>query len=157
LLAVSTLSLTRPMITATQVIARISSSRMPPGRTWRDRATGLVRATRQALLDEPTLAMLYIQRAGRGPNAIQLARRGLQIYRDAGIPLGPTAEAFRVMRAYTVGFVAFELGRSAGSGPPLPALPADPELVQLAQVPGDTEFNVGLEWLLDGIATRIED
>jgi AcrR family transcriptional regulator len=123
--------------------------RVPPGRGWRARAIGLLQATRATLLSEPTLAMLYVQRAGRGPNAIRLAQQGLQI----------SAEAFRVMIAFTVGFVAFELGRSSAgrSAAPLPPLPPELNLEGPAQPPGDAEFNLGLEWLMDGVATRVQD
>lgn len=133
--------------------------RVPPGRGWRARAIGLLQATRATLLSEPTLAMLYVQRAGRGPNAIRLAQQGLQISADAGIPPEAAAEAFRVMIAFTVGFVAFELGRSSAgrSAAPLPPLPPELNLEGPAQPPGDAEFNLGLEWLMDGVATRVQD
>jgi TetR/AcrR family transcriptional regulator, tetracycline repressor protein len=125
----------------------------PPGRTWRARAIGLLKATRTALLHEPALAMQYVQRAGAGPNAIRLAQQGLQISADAGIPPDRAAEAFRVMIAYTVGFVAFELGRAGAGRPPLPARV---DLDRVARAPGNAEFELGLEWLMDGVATMVE-
>lgn len=128
----------------------------PPGRTWRDRAIGLTRATRTALLAEPTVAMLYIQRAGRGPNAVRLGQQSMQIYADAGIPPAAAAEAFRVMIAYLVGFVGFELSRAADQGEQRP-VPRGSGVEGLALPPGDAEFNLGLEWLINGIATLVED
>lgn len=127
----------------------------PAGRTWQERAIGLLRATRATLLGEPTVAMLYVQRAGRGPNAIRLAEYGMRISADAGIPPALAAESFRVLIAYTVGFVAFELGRSTANSVVRP-LPAGANLDGLAQAPGDAEFNQGLEWLMAGLAARIE-
>jgi AcrR family transcriptional regulator len=128
---------------------------VPPGRGWRARAIGLLQATRATLLSEPTLAMLYVQRAGRGPNAVRLAQQGLQISADAGIPPEAAAEAFRVMIAFTVGFVAFELGRST-AGNAVEPLPPGTNLDGAAQAPGDAEFNLGLEWLMDGVASRVQ-
>jgi len=128
----------------------------PPGRTWRDRAIGLTTATRRTLLAEPAVARLYIQRAGRGPNAVRLGQQSMQIYADAGIPPAAAAEAFRVMIAYLVGFVGFELSRAADQGEQRP-VPAGSGVEGLVRAPGDAEFNRGLEWLIDGIATLIED
>ena len=127
----------------------------PPGRTWQDRATGLLRATRATLRTEPALAMLYLQRAGRGPNAIRLAEHGMRIAADAGIPPAVAAEAFRVMIAYTVGYVAFEISRSASNNAARP-LPAGTDLDELAQSPSDADFNRGLEWLMNGLASTID-
>jgi TetR/AcrR family tetracycline transcriptional repressor len=127
----------------------------PPGRTWQDRVMGLLRATRATLHTEPVLAMLYVQRAGRGPNAIRLAEHSMRIAADAGIPPVVAAEAFRVMIAYTVGFVAFELSRSASDSAARP-LPVGTDLDGLAQSPSDADFNRGLEWLTNGLTSTLK-
>jgi TetR/AcrR family tetracycline transcriptional repressor len=129
--------------------------RPPGGRTWRDRAIGLLQATRATLLAEPALATLYVHRAGRGPNAIRLAQYGLQVSAEAGMDTTLAEESFRVLIAYTVGFVAFEIGRSTGEGR-VPPLPPSAGLDQVALAPGEKEFNLGLEWILDGITAVIE-
>jgi TetR/AcrR family tetracycline transcriptional repressor len=128
----------------------------PPGRTWQDRAIGLLRATRATLHTEPVLAMLYVQRAGRGPNAIRLAEYGMRISADAGMPPAVAAEAFRVLIAYTVGFVAFEIGRATSANEDRP-LPSGTNLEGLDRSAGDSDFNRGLEWLMNGLASTIEE
>ena len=50
----------------------------------------------------------------------------------------------------------FELGRSAASEPAGP-LPPHAHLDGLTTSAGDTEFALGLEWLMDGLAARIAD
>jgi TetR/AcrR family transcriptional regulator, tetracycline repressor protein len=121
-----------------------------PGPTWRDRSIGVLQATRSALLTEPELAMLYAQRPGRGPNAIRLGQYSMQIAADAGMKTELAADAFRVLLAYTVGFVAFEIARS-GSSRTVRDLPPEAGLDELARGAGEREFNLGLAWLLDGI------
>jgi AcrR family transcriptional regulator len=127
--------------------------RPAPGRTWQERAAALLRATRAALLREPAIARLYTQRAGRGPNAIRLAQSAMQICLDAGMPPDAAADSFRVMLAYTVGFVAFELSRSGGGG--VAPLPEQLGLGGYAGSPGDADFERGMAWLMAGLTEEL--
>jgi TetR/AcrR family tetracycline transcriptional repressor len=127
--------------------------RPAPGRTWQERAAGLLRATRAALLEEPAIAKLYTQRAGRGPGAVRLAQTAMQICLDAGMPPEAAADSFRVMLAYTVGFVAFELSRSGGGG--VAPLPEQLGLGAYAGSPGDVDFERGMAWLMAGLTSEL--
>ncbi len=126
--------------------------RWPTTGTWRERNLALLRETRGVLLAEPVIATLYVQRAGRGPNAVRLAQHSLELLAEAGLTGEAAAQVFRVMIAHTVGFVAFEIGRSsAGSAPPPPP---PSRLAGFAESPGDMEFDLGVAWLLDGVMAR---
>lgn len=80
----------------------------------------------------------------------------MRISADAGMPPAVAAEAFRVLIAYTVGFVAFEIGRATSANGDRP-LPSGTNLEGLDRSAGDSDFNRGLEWLMNGLASTIEE
>jgi AcrR family transcriptional regulator len=141
-------------LTDALVDALLGDVRPPDGDGWRQRLDGLVHATRDALRREPALAAMYLQRAGRGPNAIRLAELAADLLREAGLEPERVAEAFRILLAHTVGFVVFETARAAGGGQHRPLPPGTDLDSRLATPTSDQDFDLGLTWLLDGIASR---
>jgi TetR/AcrR family tetracycline transcriptional repressor len=125
--------------------------RWPTEGTWRERTLAVHRETRATLLSEPAIATVYVQRAGRGPNALRLAQRSLQMLDEIGLTGERAAQVFRVLIAHTVGFVAFELSRTHSDRAAAAALPPGTGLDGLAQSPGELEYALGLEWLIDGV------
>jgi AcrR family transcriptional regulator len=118
----------------------------PHGTDWRDGLYGLMTSTHEVLLEHPGLVPLYVARRGaRGPNAQRLGEIMLSLLAARGITGPPAREALRALIVYTIGSAAFTVGT-----------PVDPEL-DGARMPTPAElttnFENGLRWLLEGIAS----
>lgn len=103
----------------------------------------LMASTYDVLLAHRDLVPLYLARQGaRGANAQRLGEIVLTLLARQGVS-GPRArEALRVLIVYTIGFTAF-----ATQAPLMPENEQKPPTGELA-----TNFQSGLQWLLDGIA-----
>lgn len=152
--------------------AVLAGVRAPDGdsRDWRSDLTALMRASRRALLAHPRLVPLFVARPG-GTNALRLGEAVLRLLGRGGIRGQRAVEALRALLVYTLGFAAVEVPRVADpagqdrlaqAAARIQDLPdADfPETravaTQLARHPGDRDFEIGLAWLLAGIAQDAE-
>lgn len=138
-----------------------------PRKRWQDELAGLMRASRRALLAHPALVPLVIARPG-GAQALRLGETALASLARGRVTGRRAVEALRALLVYTLGFTAVEVARidDPDRGKRLEhakdrirALPegAFPQTraveSHLARHPGDRDFEVGLSWLLDGIAS----
>ncbi len=132
---------------------------------WRRALRLIMIRSRAVLLQHPALMPEFLSRPARGANALRLGETMLQFLEKGGVAGAAAVSALRVLLVYTVGFAAQEAPRaadpdgerrhedsmrafSADSQRPLSRAAAG----QLAQHPGDTVFETGLDWLLKGIA-----
>jgi AcrR family transcriptional regulator len=134
------------------------------GADWREALAQLMRASRFVLLAHGGLLPYFLSRPMRGPNAIRLGEATLQHLARAGVEGRAAVDAMRILLVYTFGFAAQEVPRRDDPHPMeretasreafressearfMSSL-ADP----LSKHPGDSTFEAGLAWLLDGI------
>ena len=136
--------------------------------SWQDGLAALMRASRRALLAHPQLVPLFVARPG-GTSALRLGEAALQLLAAGGVRGPQAVEALRALLVYTLGFAAVEVPRAtdpAGAerlararerieGLPPHEFPATRAVAEhLATHPAERDFEVGLAWLLAGIAAR---
>ena len=122
------------------VLATVGSPAEPPD--WRAGLHALMADTHAALLTHPDLVPLFLGRGSRGPEAQRLGDEVEALLASGGIDGVPAREALRILIVYTIGFAAFEVQ------PGFEEADATARRLQLA-----ANFERGLEWLLEGIAT----
>jgi AcrR family transcriptional regulator len=148
---------------------------LPDG--WRAAITAIAQRTREVWARHPWLSSSIGARSGFGPNAMRHVEQSLAAVADLGIE-GP--EAFVVLAAvddYALGHVMRQLGAEAALG--REGLDADewrrtmepywremiatgefPRMAQIADAEweflNEERFELGLSWILDGIAARYE-
>lgn len=110
---------------------------------WRAGLHALMAATHAALLARPELVALFLGRGSRGPHAQRLGMEVGTLLGRGGITGPPAREALRVLVVYTIGFAAFVVEPGFDDV-------GDPE-ARRADLVGN--FERGLRWLLEGIAT----
>ncbi|MFC8528933.1 TetR/AcrR family transcriptional regulator [Nocardia sp. NPDC057227] len=130
---------------------------IPPGGTWRERATGLAVATRAALLPRPALvAVLWRQGWHLGPVTLALADALVGLIAESGLPEDEVADAYLAVLWFVLGFVHAESQATPTTGPD-----ADDRYPHLTRYRPDTDpaaadrrFTTGLSQLLAGIPDR---
>jgi AcrR family transcriptional regulator len=144
---------------------------------WRAAISAVAHRTRDVWLRHPWLASSIGERSGFGPNSMRHVEQSLAAVSDLGLE-GP--EAFIVLAAvddYTLGHTMRQVAMQASLGrdgvdqdewrramePYWREMLATGEFPRLARVAdnqwelhNDERFELGLQWLLDGIAARYE-
>jgi AcrR family transcriptional regulator len=144
---------------------------------WRDALAAIERRTREVWLRHPWIASSIGDRSAFGPNSMRHVEQSLAAVSGLGVD-GP--EAFVVLAAvddYTLGHTMRQVGQQAALD--RDGIDADewrqamepywremiatgefPRLAELAdtewELMNDERFELGLQWILDGIATRYE-
>lgn len=143
---------------------------VPPAASgWQAPLVAILRETRRLLLAHAELIPLYLARPGRGANAMRLGNVMLECLAAAGLRGRPAADALRILLIYTLGFAAHEAPRrsdpdgekriraSKAAFQRAQHLPQLRELSgELARHPDEETFEIGLAWLLRGIADESE-
>jgi AcrR family transcriptional regulator len=132
---------------------------------WRDGLIELMRRSRGLLLSQADLLPRFLSRPARGPNAIRLGEASLALLARAGLDGARAVEALRVLLVYTFGYAAMEAPRRAEPEPDrrrirsataFASSPDRPRMASLAEPLSrpatDATFELGLGWVLDGIA-----
>jgi TetR/AcrR family transcriptional regulator, tetracycline repressor protein len=145
------------------LLATVHAPAVPPA-DWRTGLMELMRSTRRFLLSQADLIPLFLARPRRGPNAIRLGEETLALLSEGGVEGQDAVEALRILLIYTFGFAAQEAPRRADVEPEarrsrnqraFAAARDRPRMRDLAgplsEHPGEETFELGLEWLLDGI------
>jgi TetR/AcrR family transcriptional regulator, tetracycline repressor protein len=122
---------------------------LPEGRgSWRAQITQLLEQARGRLAGAPPGLATRLPRAFFAPGALRLSEAAMAILVDTGFAEREAASAWRALWSYTFGFATF-------AAAPVAWLP-DAEYPTLAEAFADeTEFEEGLERLLDGLAARM--
>jgi TetR/AcrR family transcriptional regulator, tetracycline repressor protein len=133
---------------------------------WREGLTELMRRSRTLLLGQADLLPHFLARPARGPNAIRLGEATLGLLARAGLEGEEAVEALRILLVFTFGDVALQaprradedpVGRHEASAAAFAAAPQWPRMSALAErvaAPAtDATFELGLAWLVEGIAT----
>jgi AcrR family transcriptional regulator len=132
---------------------------------WQDGLVAILRATRRLLLGHADLIPLFLARPGRGENAMRLGNAMLECLAAVGLSGRAAADALRILLIYTLGFAASEAPRrrdpegvrriraSEAAFRGAEHLPRTRDLArELARHPDAETFEIGLRWLLSGIA-----
>ena len=124
-------------------------------------------ALRRALLEHPSLAIIFLSRAVVGPGILRGVEVLLRFLGQAGMPAPVGVRAIYAVLTYTTGFVAWEIPRTRQQ-PPLAYSatwrrefarldPADYPLAggvleELGRVAGEEQFEIGLTAMAAGLA-----
>jgi TetR/AcrR family transcriptional regulator, tetracycline repressor protein len=137
--------------------------RVPGARgSWRRQMSDLLRDVRRTLGRHSSALGVPAGRVLLSPGGLRISEAGLRILDGAGLDPEESARAWQALFGYAVGFPSFESNsretRVAIAGLPVkdyPALTAAAE----AFAAGDEEvhFDYGLDRLLDGLETRVQD
>lgn len=132
---------------------------------WRDGLVTLMRESRATLLTHADLLPYLLSRPMRGANASRLAESTLALLERGGIEGPGAVDALRALLTYTFGAVVLDaprrddpdpVGRARESRVAFGARTDLPRVARLAaplsEPPADDRFEIGLRWLLDGIA-----
>ncbi|GAB3793562.1 TetR/AcrR family transcriptional regulator [Nocardioides ungokensis] len=144
-----------------------------PSDEWRPAIRQRAHSTRAVLRRHPWAVALMASRTTPGPATLRLLEAGIRCFRAGGFPVQPAAHAISAVDSYVHGFVLQEVNLpfrdeaelAAMTGAIMDQFPAEdfPFLFELTVEhvlqPGysyGNEFDVGLEVVLDGVATRLE-
>ncbi|MGK8469198.1 TetR/AcrR family transcriptional regulator [Nocardia cyriacigeorgica] len=135
---------------------------LPPGLDWRDRIRSLLDRTRQASAEHPAAVPLILRHRQSARGSLNLIEAMLSALTDAGLTGADRVIAQRTLIAYLLGFLQNEhYAALSGKGTAVMAALSPQEFPLLAQtageaqaVPPETEFNAGLNVILDGLADR---
>ena len=132
---------------------------------WRAGLVRLMTASRQMLLDHADLLPQLMSRPMRGRNASRLGEITLALLERGGITGPEAVPALRSLLTYTFGSVVMDAPRRADPDPvrrtaeSVAAFSARSEEARVARLaeplsrpPSDLDFEVGLRWLIDGMA-----
>jgi AcrR family transcriptional regulator len=140
-----------------------------PEGDWRERLRDLLRRARQNLVKHPALVEIRVRQPVLRPEALRVAEAAIRILREAGFDRREATLAFRLLFSYSFGFAAFSPAEAveedrAAAAAALRSLPPDeyPELTstwsEAADAMGGEEaFDYGLERVLDGLETRLNE
>jgi AcrR family transcriptional regulator len=132
---------------------------------WQGSLAGWMRHPRQGLLRHPALGAVLAARGLTTPSVFTHLEAGLGVLRAADVDPHAAVEIYYALLTYTLGFVAWEVPRAhrqpeaayaqqwqdALASLPVTEYPTLHNLVEeLQQVAGNTQFEVGLNALLDG-------
>lgn len=136
-----------------------------PGLPWEEQLRALAHRFRRAGHLHPRAFPLFGSRAIRSIEGYAPLEAAYRALRDAGMDVGEALDSFLAVASYVFGFVLVELGGlvdvRAGRSIDFASvdLDAHPRLVELGTAffsrDADQQFSVGLERMLEGIATRI--
>lgn len=138
---------------------------LPSGRLpWDVAVTRLMKNSRVVLLRHPALMAEFLGRPTRGPNALRLGEATLRLLARGGIEGTAAVTALRVLLVFTLGFAAMEAPRAADPDPAARTARSREAYATagehsralagpLARHPDDATFDLGLRWLLAGIAS----
>jgi len=135
---------------------------MPPAAPgWRNAARFMVSEFRRVALLHPNVVPLLINRPPTSVAGMRLIEAGFDSVRRAGVDEKTTAQAYRLVLSYAIGFVSLETGGffqasgPAASGPTV-APEEFPRIMEMAPYllvwDAEEEFTAGLEILLDFLA-----
>ena len=127
--------------------------RLPdPGLSWRQAITAAYGTYRRTLLAHPAAVPLLTERAQASSAQYRLAARSIELLEQGGLDPRGVVETQVALIAFTMGFVAQEVGRSAA--PSAELLESSPvmrrAIATAAQIPVDDRFRAGLDLILDG-------
>lgn len=136
-------------------------------RDWREALFSLMKSSRAVLLQHGDLMPFFMSRATRGPNALRLGETTLGHLARGGVTGEAAITALRVLLVYTIGFAAYEYPRRTDAAPEdrkrrsvssFHDAPAGPHMRSLAESlaahPDSNDFERGLHWIIQGIASR---
>ena len=128
----------------------------------RDRAEAALRRYRELLLEHPALTPAFLDGQLLGPNALARREEALSLVLDAGVPPTLAVRAYLTLTHFVISSAVFEASGAARTAQDrhemeryFSSLPGDehPVLrsvaVELNEVDGDEEFELGLRALLD--------
>lgn len=122
-----------------------------PKTDWRRWTASVADTLRRFLVSQPAALQVYLRGPVTSDNAIRRMETMLSILDRATGSREAAQHAYAAIHTYTVGFAALEASRSAwrrqGGG-------ADPIARQLGAYTSRRQFNEGLDYLIDGIASR---
>jgi AcrR family transcriptional regulator len=141
---------------------------------WRGAIRRRAHFTRAVLRQHPWAVALMASRTTPGPATLQALEAGIRGFRQGGFSVPMAAHAISVVDSYVHGFVLQEVNLpfrdeselAAMTGAIMETFPKEdfPYLFELTiehvLQPGYTygnEFDIGLEVVLDGVATRLND
>jgi TetR/AcrR family transcriptional regulator, tetracycline repressor protein len=136
--------------------------------SWKRQLRDLLRRTRELLdTDAPGLRGQF-PRALLTPGVMRFSEAGLRILREAGFGNRDAARAWRALLSYTLGFQGFAAADASGdwaqrvrtaiaslAPEDYPMLAANADAV-IAVLVADSEFDWGLERLLDGLELTLD-
>jgi AcrR family transcriptional regulator len=126
---------------------------------WRERLTALLRELRALLLRHPFGVRVRMSRPIASPGAMRVAASGLSALGDAGLDSHAALYAWRALFNYTFASVAFETGAVSDAErqamQAVAHVPADASEHELVEAVGASQFEFGLELMLDGIDARV--
>lgn len=139
----------------------------PPELNWRTGLHQLAHGIRATMLEHPGIVGPLVTRPALGPHSLIIGEYGLAVMRNAGFATEDADRGPRTVLTYTIGFVALEVPRLQqwertpdGFDVDFDGLPADrfPHTIEVRPRPeelvSDTQFDYGLQQILDGIARR---
>jgi AcrR family transcriptional regulator len=139
-------------------------------RDWQEALFALMKSSRAVLLEHGDLMPFFMSRATRGPNALRLGEQTLGHLARGGVTGEEAVTALRVLLVYTIGFAAYEYPRRTDDAPEdrtrrslqsFSDASAGPHMRSLAGSvaahPDRKDFERGLHWIIQGIASRAPD
>lgn len=139
-----------------EVVDRMLARRWRPRSSqddWSAWMTEAARRMRSFLVSEPAAMHVYLRHPVVQPSAIARMEATLQVLSDAGFDAESANKAFAAVHTYTIGFAALEASRARHyrRNSERPQELRDLEQ-RLSSFTSDAQFDVGLAYLLDGIA-----
>jgi AcrR family transcriptional regulator len=130
----------------------------PPRASWREQLHRLLSEAQRSIAASPGVAG-RLPRAFLTPSGMRVPEAGIGILLDAGLSPASAASAWRALWSYTFGFATFRVEservvRAAAAALPedeYPALAAAGDELAAALADDESEFQRGLDRLLDGL------
>jgi AcrR family transcriptional regulator len=129
--------------------------------SWRSQMHALLVDAKRTIAGSPGVAA-RLPRALLTPAGLRLSEAGMAILTAAGFSPAEAASAWRVLWSYTFGFATFRVESARSVRAAVAGLPEDeyPALAEAgdelaAALADDSEFDQGLERVLDGIEQRL--
>jgi AcrR family transcriptional regulator len=133
--------------------------------SWKERLRELMLSLRRALTQHPAIAELRRSRPLISPGALEVTETAMRILRQAGFSKAEAARTYRVLYIFAFGFAGYGPGARSEETETLEALsglPADtyPVLADCAgeaaaSMADETVFELGLDYLLDGLEKAV--
>ena len=124
---------------------------------WRDALVEGFTRYRRTLVDHPAVVALMTERARMSSAQVRLVERSIELLERAGLTTAQAVAAQVTLAAYTIGFVAQEVGRAPErSGAVIDVSPVMQRAMAalLARSP-DERFRAGLDLILGGVTTAL--
>jgi AcrR family transcriptional regulator len=136
------------------------------GLSWQTQLAELFRAVRREFLDHPELVPVVAHQRLTGAGAYRGMEIGLSALRRGGLSYAQCVKAFGALTSFTMGSVQREIGLSEAGAVTFPGLQGLPtedfsNVIRaaglLATRDAERDFEAGLDLLIRGIETWIED